>query len=208
MASKTSPSSICAKSNPTQKASKNITKNVDILLADYERVKTLAKKLKTDKKALMSQKSYYETRVGSLVLENGKKNSEIAELKQKVEKLGRISETDVCQIIHDRDYYQKEVLNWRSAYMTLMNRYIQLEGEYETMEDTHYNRIRHTIGMEEKATKSDMGDLDKGVHDDDFDDAYYTSGGDYGYQEDYGEGCGADEEIGSWGNGYDPNDEF
>ena len=119
------------------------------------------------------------------------------------------------QIIHDRDYYQKEVLNWRSAYMKLMKRYIQLEGEYETMEDSHYNRVRRTIGMEEKATRSDMSDLDKRVHDDDFDDAYYTSGGDYGYQEDYGEeyvedygeGCGADEEHGSWGNGYDPNDE-
>jgi hypothetical protein len=207
MASKTSPSPISVKSNPTQKASKNIFKNVDILLADYERVKTLAKKLKAENKTLKSQKSYYETRVGSLVLDNGKKNAEIAGLKQKVERLSQVSETDVCQIIHDRDYYQKEVLNWRTAYMKLMKRYIQLEGEYETMEDSHYNRVRRTIGMEEKATKSDMGDLDKGVHDDDFDDAYYSSGGDYGYQEDYGEGCGADEEQCSWGNGYDPNDE-
>ena len=96
MASKTSPSSISVKSNPTQKASKNITKNVDILLADYERVKALAKKLKADNKTLRSQKSYYETRVGSLVLENGKKNTEIAKLKLNVEQLSQVSETDVC----------------------------------------------------------------------------------------------------------------
>lgn len=171
---------------------KNISKNVDILVGNYERVKGVAKKFKSQNKTLTQQKEYYEGRVANLVLTVAQKQKKIQELSEKVEKLSQVSENDVCQIIHDRDYYQKEVLNWRTAYMGLMKRYIQLEGEYETMEDAHYNRLRRTVGMEEKATKSDMGVVDDDVHDDvhcehhhqhEHDDDYY-------HQQDYGQGRG------------------